>query len=34
MPITIYFKGDQTNITQKELEYHLEMTLDEIKNIE
>ena len=30
-PITVYFKGDQENIDEKEIEYHLEMVLLEIE---
>jgi len=32
VPVTIYFKGDTDNISQKEIEYHLTMTVDEIES--
>lgn len=34
VPITIYFKGDQENLSPKELNKHLEITLVKLHNIE
>ncbi len=33
VPIIVYFKGDQADISPKEIEHHLEMTLVEIKTL-
>ncbi len=31
VPITLYFKGDRQNISEKEIEYHLAMVLADIR---
>ncbi|MBI4262206.1 hypothetical protein HY624_01630 [Candidatus Uhrbacteria bacterium] len=31
VPITIYFKGDRSDISEKEIEYHLAMVLTDIQ---
>ena len=33
VPITIYFKGDRANITEKELNAHLEIILWELRSV-
>lgn len=33
VPITLYFKGDRANITEKELNAHLEMILWELRSV-
>ena len=32
VPITIYFKGDSENVSQRELEYHFDKILNEVRS--